>query len=194
MSRNHDFPGLLSAYCPGTSQQGAASAAACRSGGGRFGNSLPRGNCGCQLQMPVTAADGSRCSRLWTVDCGLRVVDHKLWIATGKVKIISLTSTLWRRAEHRPVRLMEPFSFHQTHRHRSSGSCRRAGVADEFHFPPVTQAPSGRLACDTQSRSQSQFPPGIPTVRQYTRSVSEIRAADRATEPAASGEACRPRQ
>ena len=112
----------------------------------------------------------------------------------GKVEIISLTSTLWRRAEHRPVRLMEPFSFHQTHRHRSSGSCRRAGVADEFHFPPVTQAPSGRLACDTQSRSQSQFPPGIPTVRQYTRSVSEIRAADRATEPAASGEACRPRQ
>ena len=99
---------------PGTSQQVAAPATACRSGGGRFGNSLPRGNCGCQLQMPVTAADGSRCSRLWTVDCGLRVVDHKLWIATGKVKIISLTSTLWRRAEHRPVRLMEPFSFHQT--------------------------------------------------------------------------------
>ena len=150
------------------------------------------------LQLRLSATDASYRSG-WkqmqpAVDCGLRVVGHKLWIATGKVKIISLTSTLWRRAEHRPVRLMEPFSFHQTHRHRSSGSCRRAGVADEFHFPPVTQAPSGRLACDTQSRSQSQFPPGIPTVRQYTRSVSEIRAADRATEPAASGEACRPRQ
>ena len=111
----------------------------------------------------------------------------------GKVKIISLTSTLWRRAEHRPVRLMEPFSFHQTHRPRPCGSCRRAGVANEFHFPPVTQA-SGRLPCDTQSRSQSQFPPGIPAIRQSRRSVSEIRAANRATEPAASGEACRPRQ
>ena len=111
----------------------------------------------------------------------------------GKVKIISLTSTLWRRAEHRPVRLMEPFSFHQTHRPRPCGSCRRAGVANEFHFPPVTQA-SGRLPCDTQSRSQSQFPPGIPAIRQSRRSVSEIRAANRAAEPAASGEACRPRQ
>ena len=220
-------------------------AAACRSGGGRFGNSLPRCNCGrtpslaiCVLEVyPVTDRQPiagfstmqniGRGSYTLTRVHGWRMLPatrfpgdlshgrapqphEKTAAATGvlqdrpqsaagrkhpgKVKIISLTSTLWRRAEHRPVRLMEPFSFHQTHRHRSSGSCRRAGVADEFHFPPVTQAPSGRLACDTQSRSQSQFPPGIPTVRQYTRSVSEIRAADRATEPAASGEACRPRQ
>ena len=98
-----------------------------------------------QRQMSVTAADGRRCSWLWTAGYELWVVDHKLWIVLGKMKIISLTSMPWRRAEHRPVNLMEPFSFHQTHLHRSSGSCRRAGVANEFHFPPVTQAPSGRL-------------------------------------------------
>ena len=64
------LPWALISILPGYKPARPASAAACRSGGGRFGNSLPRGNCGCQLQMPVTAADGSRCSRLWTVDCG----------------------------------------------------------------------------------------------------------------------------
>ena len=77
----------------------------------------------------------------------------------GKVKIISLTSTLWRRAEHRPVRLMEPFSFHQTHRHRSSGSCRRAGVADKFHLPQSIPAAPAATSPHTRRHSRNSRPP-----------------------------------
>ena len=108
----------------------------------RVGRSLPPGRREIREQSPsrqlrLSATDASYRSG-WrqmqlAVDCGLRVVDHKLWIATGKVKIISLTSTLWRRAEHRPVRQMEPFSFHQAHWPRLCGSRWRAGVANEFH-------------------------------------------------------------
>ena len=108
----------------------------------RVGRSLPLGRREIREQSPsrqlrLSATDASYRSG-WrqmqlAVNCGLRVVDHKLWIATGKVKIISLTSTLWRRAEHRPVRQMEPFSFHQAHWPRLCGSRWRAGVANEFH-------------------------------------------------------------
>ena len=130
--------------CPGTatslgSYQHIARVQASKA---RVGRSLPLGRREIREQSPsrqlrLSATDASYRSG-WkqmqpAVDCGLRVVDHKLWIATGKVKIISLTSTLWRRAEHRPVNLMEPFSFHQAHWPRLCGSRWRAGVANEFH-------------------------------------------------------------